>query len=228
VKNVQKLIRRQPAVRFAPDEIEYLRTKHPEPERDRVARLRFDGGSLGPEVLSRVGEAGGVPVAVVAQGWLGESARLWGAAEGLCAALGAPLPPDERAFVARAATTVRAEIGEEAFTLAWAEGRAMTPEQALAALERTIILSSHPPVQATRGARRARQQLPSPSSPNDLTEREMEVLRLVARGLTDAQVADALVISPRTVNAHLRSIYSKLGITSRHAATLFAIKQQLI
>jgi NADH dehydrogenase FAD-containing subunit len=52
--------------------------------------------------------------------------------------------------------------------------------------------------------------------------------RLVARGLSDAQVAQILVNSPRTVNAHLRSIYSKLNITSRHAATLFAIKQQLI
>ncbi len=90
------------------------------------------------------------------------------------------------------------------------------------------MLSSHPPAKATRGARGVRQQLPSPSSPNDLTEREVEVLRLVARGLTDAQVAELLVISPRTVNAHLRSIYSKLGITLRHAATLFALEQQLI
>jgi DNA-binding NarL/FixJ family response regulator len=90
------------------------------------------------------------------------------------------------------------------------------------------VLSSHPPAQATRSARRARQQLPSLSSPNDLTEREMEVLRQVARGLTDAQVAEALIISPRTVNAHLRSIYSKLNITSRHALTLFALEEHLI
>jgi DNA-binding CsgD family transcriptional regulator len=52
--------------------------------------------------------------------------------------------------------------------------------------------------------------LSSPSETLGLTEREEEVLHLVAQGLTDAQVADALVISPRTVNAHLRSIYSKL------------------
>ncbi len=168
-----------------------------------------------------------IGVTVAAQGWLAEAARLWGAAEGLCAQLRVPQPPTERASVARAATTARAELGEEAFTLAWAEGRAMTPEQAVAALGRTV-LSSHPPAQATRSAREARQQLPSPSSPNDLTEREVEVLRLVAQGLTDAQVADDLVISPRTVNAHLRSIYSKLNITSRHALTLFALKEHLI
>jgi DNA-binding CsgD family transcriptional regulator len=61
-----------------------------------------------------------------------------------------------------------------------------------------------------------------------LTEREVEVLRLVARGLSDAQVAQALIISPRTVNAHLRSIYGKLRITSRHAATLYALEKHLV
>jgi len=68
---------------------------------------------------------------------------------------------------------------------------------------------------------------PKPSGlPDDLTEREVEILRLVAQGLTDAQVAERLVISPRTVQGHLRSIYSKLDVTSRTAATRFAIEQQ--
>jgi DNA-binding NarL/FixJ family response regulator len=119
---------------------------------------------------------------------------------------------------------VRAELGEEAFTVAWAEGQAMTLEQALAAMGH-IAHSSQPPAQATRRARRARQH--QPSSP-DLTAREEEVLRLVARGLTDAQIAEALVISPRTVNAHLRSIYTKLHIASRNAATYFALEHDLI
>jgi DNA-binding CsgD family transcriptional regulator/tetratricopeptide (TPR) repeat protein len=166
-----------------------------------------------------------IGVAVAAQGRLAEAVQLWGTAEGLCAARGTSLPPTERAFVARAATTARAELGEEAFTLAWTEGRAMTPEQALAALGHTMP-ASHPPAQATRSARGTRHHQPSPSATGDLTEREMEVLRLVAQGLTDAQVADALVISPRTVNAHLRS--SKLDITSRNAATYFALEHHLI
>ncbi|TMD60930.1 MAG: response regulator transcription factor, partial [Chloroflexi bacterium] len=60
-----------------------------------------------------------------------------------------------------------------------------------------------------------------------LTEREIEVLRAVAQGLTDIQVAEQLVISHRTVHSHLNSIYSKLGITSRSAATRYAIEHDL-
>ena len=130
---------------------------------------------------------------------------------------------DEHDEYERMRTAVRAELGEQTFAQALTEGRAMTPAQALAAQEYTVLLSH-----LDKRAKKDDQPVLSPAYPNDLTAREVEVLRLVARGLSDAQVAELLVISPRTVNAHLRSIYSKLGITSRHAATLFAIKQQLI
>ncbi len=56
----------------------------------------------------------------------------------------------------------------------------------------------------------------------------MEVLRLVARGLSDTQVAEQLVISSRTVNWHLTSIYSKLGVSSRSAATRYALDHALV
>jgi DNA-binding NarL/FixJ family response regulator len=64
--------------------------------------------------------------------------------------------------------------------------------------------------------------------PGGLTAREVEVLRLVARGLTDTQVAQQLVISRRTVNAHLTSIYGKLQISSRSAATRYALEHHLV
>ena len=54
------------------------------------------------------------------------------------------------------------------------------------------------------------------------------MLRLVAQGLTEAQVAEQLVISPRTVNTHLTSILSKIGVSSRGAATRYAIEHYLI
>jgi DNA-binding NarL/FixJ family response regulator len=54
------------------------------------------------------------------------------------------------------------------------------------------------------------------------------VLRLVAGGLNDPQVAEKLFISRRTVHAHMRSIYHKLGVTSRTAATRFAVEYGLV
>jgi DNA-binding NarL/FixJ family response regulator len=68
----------------------------------------------------------------------------------------------------------------------------------------------------------------SAAYPAGLTEREVEVLRLVAQGLTDAQVAERLVLSAHTVHAHLRSIYGKLEVSSRAAATRFAVDHGLI
>ena len=64
--------------------------------------------------------------------------------------------------------------------------------------------------------------------PEGLTAREVEVLRLVAEGLTDAEVADRLVVSRRTVHAHLRSIYRKLDVRSRSAATRYALERGLL
>jgi DNA-binding NarL/FixJ family response regulator len=61
-----------------------------------------------------------------------------------------------------------------------------------------------------------------------LTAREVEVLRLVAQGMTDAQVAEQLVVSHRTVTTHLTSIYNKLGVNSRTAAARFAVEHHLL
>lgn len=60
-----------------------------------------------------------------------------------------------------------------------------------------------------------------------LTPRQAEVLRLLARGWTDAQIAAELVLSRRTVQAHLREIFRKLGVNHRSAATRYAIEHGL-
>jgi DNA-binding NarL/FixJ family response regulator len=65
-------------------------------------------------------------------------------------------------------------------------------------------------------------------APEGLTAREVEVLALVAEGLTDADVAERLVVSIRTVHAHLRSIYRKLDVRTRSAATRYAVEHGLM
>ena len=68
----------------------------------------------------------------------------------------------------------------------------------------------------------------APSFHADLTPREMEVPTPTRRGLTSAQIAEQLVIGLVAVNSHVRSIYSKLGVTSRSAVTRYAIEHHLV
>ena len=151
------------------------------------------------------------------------AARLWGAAEALREAIGAPMAPVDRPDYDRAVTAARAQLGERAFATAWAKGRAMTPEQALTSRGPATV--SSPPSAVPPSPPPAR---PSPTYPDDLTAREVEVLRLLAQGLTDAQIADHLIISPRTVNNHLTSIYRKIQVSSRSAATHYAFEHHLV
>ena len=177
---------------------------------------------IGDKVLIALGlEAlAGVIAAQVEPVW---ATRLWGAASALRETIGAPMPPIERAVYERAVAAARMHLGEQVFASAWSEGRTMTPEQALASRGPVILPqpllstpSSIPPVK------------PALTHPEGLTARELEVLRLLAQGLTSAQIAERLVISVVTVNFHVRSIYSKLGVTSRAAATRYALEHHLV
>jgi HD-GYP domain-containing protein (c-di-GMP phosphodiesterase class II) len=73
---------------------------------------------------------------------------------------------------------------------------------------------------------------PSPHArtawPAGLSDREVEVLRLVSRGASNKEVASALVISPRTAEHHVQHIYSKIGVSSRAAAAMFAMEHGLL
>jgi HD-GYP domain-containing protein (c-di-GMP phosphodiesterase class II) len=64
--------------------------------------------------------------------------------------------------------------------------------------------------------------------PNDLTDREVEVLRVLARGLSNREIAEALVLSPRTVQHHLASVYDKINLRTRAGAAVFAIENGLV
>jgi DNA-binding CsgD family transcriptional regulator len=151
------------------------------------------------------------------------AARLLAVAEELREASHTPLPPADRASYERTIATVQAMLGSAAFAAAWSAGRAMTPEEAIATPDSVTAFDD-----SAAAPQPAAQPAPRPSYPAGLTEREVEVLRLLAQGLSYAEIAERLVISPRTVNRHLTTIYGKLDVTSRHAATQLAIQYQLI
>jgi len=163
----------------------------------------------------------GLANVVAAQEEFAWATRLWGAAEALRDTMGAPLPPLERPDHEHAMATARTTLGAEAFTAAWAEGRTMTLEQLLSTEGRAA-----PPIAA--GQLSTTRIEPHPAYPGGLTAREVEVLRLVAQGLTDAQVAEKLVIARRTVNWYLTSIYNKIQVSSRSAATRYALEHRLV
>ena len=143
------------------------------------------------------------------------AARLWGAAEILQEASGIRPPPVHRSEYEYEDRIVaaRSRLGEGKFQAAWSEGRAMT-------LEETIEYAlESPQTPEESGA--------PPAYPAGLSVREAEVLKLVTRGLTNAQIGQELFISPNTVNRHLSSIYRKTGASSRVAAARFATQHRL-
>src|SRR6266567_3150608 len=148
--------------------------------------------------------------------------RLYGAAEALRESVGTPVPPVERSTYERSVAAARAQLGEKTFATAWAEGRIMTVEQVLVAQGPASILSPSTGSSSAPPTRKPATDL------TGLTTREVEVLRLLAQGLTSAQMAEQLVIGVVTVNFHVRSIYSKLGVTSRSAATRYALEHHLV
>ncbi len=102
----------------------------------------------------------------------------------------------------------------------------MTPEQALGA--ETQETQTTLPTQDSIVPPAKPQPAPAPVIPNGLTVREVEVLRLVAQGMSNSQIAEQLVLSANTVNAHIQSIYRKLDVNSRSAATRFAMEHHLL
>lgn len=154
----------------------------------------------------------------LAEGRPVRAARLLGAATATRTLPTGLLPRTDQAFYDRVAATTRAVLGEATSSAAWAEGSALTPA--------AVVAAPDPPAPGPPPPS------PPPAGPDrplpDLTRREIDVLRLVAGGLTNAQVAARLSLSPLTVNAHLRTIYGKLGVTSRVAATRYAVARGLV
>jgi non-specific serine/threonine protein kinase len=148
------------------------------------------------------------------------AARLLGAAAILRDKIGSKtMPPIKRTEYEQTITSVCARLGEDTFSATWAIGRTMSLDEALAS----------PPDQTKATLfSRLNSAFPEPPYPVGLSKREVEVLRMVSAGMADAEVADQLAVSRRTINSHLYSIYHKIGAGSRGEAARFALDNDLL
>jgi non-specific serine/threonine protein kinase len=136
------------------------------------------------------------------------SARLCGASQALHEAIGAGLSAGERAYFERHLATARAHLDDTTWEKAWAEGRTMTFEQAVEYALRTGKPSSAESIGVE-------EHLVGKQPVAPLTRREEEVAALIARGLTNRQIATELSISEHTAATHVTRILKKLGLHSR-------------
>jgi len=147
-------------------------------------------------------------VAVHYQDWR-SATWLSASAQALRERSGLPLTPAERPAVEETLTSLRAAFGGDAFATAWAQGRVSTVDQIVT--QAAVIVAewqANPPSVAKPIAKPA-------AGPATLTARQREVVRLIAAGMTNREIADTLDVAMRTVDTHVRDIFAKLGCASR-------------
>lgn len=173
----------------------------------------------------------GLAEVFLAQGHSIQAAAALGWAEAARQSIHAVRPPVAQKRYEATETALRGHLGDRALREAWLQGKRMQsqivfqltahddPSGLPPASHHSAAISAAPVGPAT-GAR--------PSLSEALTERELEVFRLLASGLTKPQIAKHLTLSFHTVNAHVRSIYAKIGVSSRSAATRYALEHMVV
>ncbi len=146
-------------------------------------------------------------------GW---SARLHGVADQALADLGHALQPLEARLAGLDRERLRAAMGAEDFEAEYAAGRALDLTQVVAGLSRKDAAAGQPRVAVSGGAMTV------------LTPRERDVLKLVAQGLSNPEVAQRLFLSEHTVHRHVANILRKLGLSSRAAAAAWGVRTGLV
>lgn len=144
-----------------------------------------------------------------------QAIRLFGAADTLRVAFGMPLNPAERAQYEPVVQKLQDAAGAEAFAAAWAAGRSLSQQEGITA---ALAVGSTPAEALT----------PGQAAASTLTERELEVLRLLAEGHSNREIGEALFISTATAARHIANIFNKLGVDTRGKATSFARQHGLV
>jgi DNA-binding NarL/FixJ family response regulator len=153
------------------------------------------------------------------------AARLLGAAEALRDGLGVQLSAAAHAEAERQQAALRTQLDADALAAAWARGRGMTLGEALADAQAGLaaLAPAAPPLAGSSASAGA---VPA-GFPAGLTAREVDVLRLIAAGRSNQQIADTLVLSIKTVQRHAANIYAKIGAHSRVDAAAYALRHGL-
>ena len=155
------------------------------------------------------------------------AARLLGAADVLREVVGAAWWPSQRARFDEGRAAARAALGEEAFATAWVVGRAMSVEEA-AEYARAAPTTPAVPEGADRQPPALHPANGHGPGPEALSSRQQEVAALIGRGYTNGQIANMLVVSEFTVDAHVRNIFSRLQVRSRAQVAVWAARHGLI
>jgi non-specific serine/threonine protein kinase len=167
--------------------------------------------ALGLDVLARI---------ALRSGQSGQAARFLDAADGILDRLDTLRiwKHDVDAY-RKTIDAVRGVLGIGEFERLTGEGRALTVDEAVAE-SRAFVQVAASTAPGPGG--------PEPPPGHPLSIREVEVLTLMADGLSNAEIADRLFVSPRTVTTHVTGILGKLDLTSRTAAVAFAIRQGIV
>jgi DNA-binding CsgD family transcriptional regulator len=160
----------------------------------------------------------GLAEIAVACGEHERAARLLGAAEAARERQGITRVPGLLPRYEQNVLATKAALGEAAFATAWAEGLRLSPEDARAEAAQVAREAPDP----------ARADVTTTAASHGLTPRELDVLRLVALGHSNREVAEALFISVPTVKRHLTNVLGKLGLPSRSAATAYSHTHGLV
>jgi DNA-binding CsgD family transcriptional regulator len=168
----------------------------------------------------------GIALSVEALAWVASAERqperaalLFGAAVGLRERIGASVDLGWMSDHQRFLEQTSAELDEATFATRWAAGRALPPEEAVG-----LALASGA---RTGGSAAAANDVRAMHAPGRLTAREVEVAALIARGYSNRQIADQLVVARGTVANHVAHILEKLGFQSRAQVAAWAVQQQV-
>jgi non-specific serine/threonine protein kinase len=200
-----------------------------EHDADRANTLFCEGLALSRDAGFAIGLAyhlEGIALVFCERSQLERAARLLGAAEAAYGLVDVPGLVPYRSLVDQAVIALRERLGPQTFAMLHANGRGLSTVEAVAEALTTSAQIDAAGHDQARGATPSTlvSRLPGPDR---LTAREIEVLRLLAAGHSNPEIAAALVLSVKTVERHLANLYAKIGARSRVDAATYAVTHDL-